>query len=191
MAAYAALDVETTGMNPRKDRIVSLAIALLDPQLNVTASFHHRFQPGIKIPAAATARHGITDDDVKGLPPFSDIALRVRSLILAQPIIGYNVGFDLSILHHELQRANVSGLPPGIKIIDAYRVFCNDHPRTLTAAMQTYCGKPHPGAHDAYQDVLATIEVVKAQRAARAGADVVSTWSLPAPGHAGGVALCK
>lgn len=189
--AYAALDIESTGMNPRKDRIVSLAIALLDQDLNVTASFHHRFQPGVKIPAEATARHGIKDEDVKGLGLFRDVALRVRSLALAQPIIGYNVGFDLSILHHELQRANVSGLPPGIKVIDAYRVFCKDHPRTLTAAMQVYCGKPHPGAHDAMQDVLATIEVVKAQLQDRPTTEAMGIWSLPAPGNYGGVAMCS
>lgn len=50
MAACA--DVETTGMNPCKDRIVSLAVALLDQDLDVTASFHHRFQPTVKMPPA-------------------------------------------------------------------------------------------------------------------------------------------
>lgn len=181
MATFAALDVESTGMNPRKDRIVSLAIALLDQDLNVTSSFHHRFDPGIKIPATATTRHGIRDEDVAGLGRFRDVALRVRSILLAQPIIGYNVGFDLGILHHELRRANVSGLPPQIPVIDPFRIFCQQHPRTLTAAMQVYCGKPHPGAHDALNDVLATVEVLKVQLQDRAPTDVTAKWSLTPP----------
>jgi DNA polymerase III subunit epsilon len=181
MAAYAALDVESTGMNPRKDRIVSLAIALLDKDLNVTSSFHHRFQPGVKIPPEATARHGITDDDVKGLGMFRDVALRVRSILLAQPIIGYNVAFDLAMLHHELHRAGVSGLPPNLPVVDPFKIFCSEHPRTLTAAMKVYCDKSHPGAHDAMKDVEATLEVLKAQLGRRSLADVTKTWSVPHP----------
>lgn len=179
--AYVALDIESTGMNPRKDRIVSLAVALLDDDLNVTSSFHHRFQPGVKIPAEATARHGITDEDVKGLGLFRDVAIRVRSLVLGQPIIGYNVGFDLAMLHHELHRAGVSGLPPNLPVVDPFKVFCSDHPRTLTAAMKVYCRKEHPGAHDALKDVHATLEVLKAQLTHRSLAEVTKTWSVPQP----------
>ena len=181
MAAYAALDVESTGMNPRKDRIVSLAIALLDQDLNVMSSFHHRFQPGVKIPPEATARHGITDDDVKGLGMFRDVALRVRSILLSQPIIGYNVAFDLTMLHHELHRAGVAGLPPKLPVIDPFKIFCQDHPRTLTAAMKVYCSKSHDRAHDALEDVKATLEVLKVQLATRTVVDATRVWSVPHP----------
>ncbi|MFA5943569.1 MAG: 3'-5' exonuclease [Candidatus Thermoplasmatota archaeon] len=188
MASYVAVDVESTGMNPRKDRIVAIAIALLDADLNVENTLMQRFEPGILIPAEAVARHGITNEAVKGLGMFKDVAQRVRALLLKRPVVGYNVNFDLSIIHHELQRAGLAGFPPNLPVVDPFRIFCNEHPRTLTAALQSYCGKPHPRAHDPLEDVLATVEVLKAQLATRnvkspSVPGIQGTWSLPAPGN--------
>ena len=108
----AFLDLETTGLNPRSDRIVELALIRVTPQGDVLERVR-RFHPGIPIPAEATRVHGITDDDVSGEPPFS---ARARSLLhLLEPcdLAGFNVRrFDLPMLVFEFRSISSSWRRP-------------------------------------------------------------------------------
>lgn len=159
---YLALDVETTGMDVRRDHIIAFAAIELDADLVPLRSWSQRFNPGAPIPAKATQRHGIRDADVASAPPFSQAASRLRSLVVRHTIIGYNVRFDLGILSTELRRCGLRGLP-NLPIIDPFRIFCADSPRTLAAALHYYCHLHHVRAHDAMGDVEATLRVLRAQ----------------------------
>src|SRR5688500_20273897 len=76
----AFLDLETTGLNPRVDRIVELAIVRVTPDGEVLERAR-RFNPGVPIPAEASAVHGITDADVAGEPSYSQTARSLLELL--------------------------------------------------------------------------------------------------------------
>ena len=66
-------DIESTGVVPQRDRIVEIAVIKLFPDGRRQETVR-RLNPGIPIPAGATAIHGITDADVADAPGFADIA---------------------------------------------------------------------------------------------------------------------
>lgn len=104
-------DVETTGIDPHRDRIVTAAIITRAPGHETTKTQTWLINPGIPIPPAATSVHGITDATAAtGADASTAIAEIARSLLDATarsiPIIGHNVTFDLSMLWTELVRHN-------------------------------------------------------------------------------------
>lgn len=110
------LDVETTGLEPQLDRVVSVAAIKTDfsemastGQTEVTA-FAARVNPGIPISPQASAVHGIFDVDLADEPFFSAIAQELRDFIGDLPIVGHNIQFDKKFLNAEFRRAKVKGL---------------------------------------------------------------------------------
>lgn len=163
------LDTETTGVS-RTDRIIELAICG-----DVTASW--RFNPGMPIPAEATAVHGITDADVADCATFAELAHDVMSHIRAAKVIaGYHIKFDLDMIQSELDRANLPLLDlSGVDLIDARLLWSHFEPRTLAAAHEKFCGAPIVNAHSAMADVRAT-DAVLASMVERFGLAGM-TWS--------------
>ena len=152
------LDLETTGTNPATDRIVQLAI--LDEE--GTVLFEQIVDPGIPIPAEATAVHGITDADVADEPHFIALAPDVQGLLTYDdPIVaGYNSRrFDVPLVDAELRRAGMAGLDLAtIREIDVYLAWLALEPRTLEGAVRRWL--PHAAAgfkgHVAQDDAVWT-----------------------------------
>jgi DNA polymerase-3 subunit epsilon len=156
-------DIESTGVNPLRDRIVELAVLKIFPDGH-TQNTVRRLYPEMPIPAAASAIHGITDDDVKDCPPFSCIADKLFHYLEDCDLAGYNItGFDIPILEAEFKRAGFTFKVDNRLIVDAYNIFCKLYPRTLTAAYKHFCGKDLEGAHGAMADTQATYEVLLGQ----------------------------
>lgn len=101
-------DVETTGLDSRKDRIVSIAAAMVDfsgPVTKQLRRIYYVVNPGIPIPQDASRIHGIYNRHVKRKSPFKEFAKEIVEFFGDSPIIGYNVGFDVGFLNAELMRA--------------------------------------------------------------------------------------
>ena len=105
-------DVDTTGLDPMEDRIVT--VALLKADLGDSSAeegllnaqcLHVKVDPGVPISAGASNVHGIYDDDVRGRKRFSEVAPNIRNFIGDLPLIGHNVEFDRTFLSSELRRA--------------------------------------------------------------------------------------
>jgi DNA polymerase-3 subunit epsilon len=159
----AIFDIEATGINPRGDRIVDLAIVVIAPD-GKREQFSWRFNPERPIPPEASAIHGIYDKDVKFSPKFRDKAQDVARVLNNCDLAGYNLlHFDIPMLAEEFLRAAVPFTAEGRRIIDAQRVFHKREPRDLSAALRFYCGELHMGAHGAMDDVLATVRVIEGQ----------------------------
>lgn len=157
------LDLETTGINPLNDRIVEFAGVKVHPD-GTRETLDLRVHPGRPIPAAATAIHGIHDDDVKDAPRFSEVARRIRDFLTDCDLAGYNAArFDVPLLQEELRRADLPFPLDGIRLLDAQVIFHKKEPRTLEAALRFYCGREHGKAHQALGDVEATLEILDAQ----------------------------
>jgi len=153
-------DIESTGTDPAKDRIVQIAWA------SATVQGQLLVDPMIPIPAEATAVHGISNDDVVDRPTFADEAAYLMDIFSRYDcILGFNhTNFDVPLLWEEFHRCGIEWDLSGVKLLDAGTLFKRREERTLSAAVQFYCNKSHDAAHDAMADVLATWEVWDAQQ---------------------------
>lgn len=159
----AFFDLETTGIHIAKDRIVEISIIKINPDQSQEI-LTKRVNPTIPISEESTFVHGISDDDVKDEPTFSDLANELSAFIGNSDLGGYNsIKFDLPLLVEEFLRAGISFDLKNRKMIDVQNIFHKMEPRTLKAAYKFYCQKDLIDAHSAEADTLATYEVLKAQ----------------------------
>jgi len=120
--------------------------------------------PGMPIPAEASAIHGITDEHVRNEPRFAAIARSLFAMLSGSDLAGYNSNnFDIPFLVEEFARCGIEFPEERTRLIDVCTIFKRKEERTLTAAMKFYCDKNHEDAHDAEADVRATREVFHAQ----------------------------
>lgn len=156
-------DLETTGIDIVKDRIIEISYVKVFPN-GKEESKTMRINPGMPIPPASTAIHGITDDDVRDCPLFKNVAKQLAAQIEGCDLAGYNSNrFDIPLLAEEFLRAGVDIDLTRRKFIDVQTIFYKMEQRTLAAAYKFYCQKSLENAHTAAADTMATYEVLKAQ----------------------------
>ncbi len=159
----AFFDLETTGVDPAKDRIVEIAIIKLLPG-GGRDTFVRRVNPEMPIPPSSTEIHGISDEDVKDAPTFKQLAHEVKQFIHQCDLGGYNSNkFDIPALAEEFLRAGIPVDFKERKLVDVQQVFFKKEARTLSAAYSFYCQKELVNAHSALADVEATVDVLQAQ----------------------------
>jgi DNA polymerase III epsilon subunit-like protein len=109
-----AIDCETTGLNPRRDRVVSFAAIRIEEGLKVadqpTADL--LIDPGIEIPARTIAVHGLDRHKLAGAPSFGDVLPSIVGSMADAVVIGHFVGFDLAIIGREAARAGLAWHEP-------------------------------------------------------------------------------
>jgi DNA polymerase-3 subunit epsilon len=168
----AVFDLETTGIDVETSRIVTATVAVLDAEGAVQERVDWLVNPGIEIPAPATAVHGITTDQAiqDGRAPVECVAEIVATLRghldRGIPLVAYNAPYDLTLLNRESMR---HGIPPLLspapvidpfvmdKALDRYR----KGQRTLEVTSQFY-GVILDGAHDSGADAVAAGRVAQA-----------------------------
>lgn len=156
-------DLETTGTDINKDRIVEICYLKVWPNGNQEEK-HMRINPEMHIPEEASKVHGIYDEDVKDCPKFKEEAKNIAKVFEGADIAGFNSNrFDVPLLAEEFLRADVDIDLARHRFIDVQVIFHKKEQRTLSAAYQFYCGKNLEDAHTALADTRATYEVLKAQ----------------------------
>lgn len=165
-------DLETTGVDVTSARIVSAHVGVLDRDGAVAARTDWLVDPGVEIPAAASAVHGIStqrarQEGRRADEAVAEIVAALRTLLEAgTPVVAYNAPYDLSLLWHEAKRYAVAPLeePRPIidplvidKALDKYR----RGKRTLTVTAEHY-GVALDDAHDAGADAIAAGRVAQA-----------------------------
>lgn len=157
-------DLETTGTNVTQDRIVEISMVKMLPDGKEPVKDTRRVNPGIKIPAEATAIHGISDEDVADCRTFKEMAKEIAQFFTGCDIAGFNSNkFDLPMLSEEFSRAGVYFDFTKHRFIDVQTIFHKKEQRTLVAAYRFYCDKDLENAHSAMADTMATFEVLEAQ----------------------------
>lgn len=157
-------DLETTGTNVTKDRIVQISMLKVFPGESAPKERTLLVNPGCPIPPEATAVHRITDEDVKNAPRFAEVARKIAESFESCDIAGFNsTRFDLPLLCEEMVRAGVNFDISNARLIDVQTIFHKKEQRTLVAAYRFYCDKDLEGAHSADADTRATYEVFLAQ----------------------------
>lgn len=155
-------DLETTGVQITRDRIVEISIVKVHPD-GERETKTRRINPGIPIPPEATAVHGISDEDVADCPTFAQVARSLYTWLEGCDIAGFNSNrFDVPMLIEEFLRAGVAINFDDRYFVDVQTIFHKMERRTLEAAYKFYCNKTLENAHSAEADTLATVEVLEA-----------------------------
>ncbi|PIY10780.1 MAG: DNA polymerase III subunit epsilon [Flexibacter sp. CG_4_10_14_3_um_filter_32_15] len=159
----AFFDLEATGIDTIKDRIVEISIVKLMP--NGEKEIHtHKINPTVAIPEITTKIHGISDEDVKDAPTFKQMAKTFASILKGCDLAGFNImRFDVPMLVEEFLRAGVDFDISNRKLIDLQRIYHMMEPRTLSAAYKFYCNKELEGAHSAEVDTMACVGILEEQ----------------------------
>ena len=156
-------DLETTGIDVQKDRIVQIALIRVEPGGD-RRTYSTLVNPQRPIPAEASAIHGIRDEHVRNAPSFSQIRTDVEEFLEGADLAGFNmVRFDLPLLEAEIRREGGRFDARDRRLLDAMRIFHKMEPRNLEAAVRFYCDRELEGAHSAEADASATLDVLDAQ----------------------------
>jgi DNA polymerase-3 subunit epsilon len=156
-------DLETTGIDVGKDRIVEISIFKVFPNGN-KESKTWLVNPTIPIPPQTTAVHGITNEKVANEPTFSELSSQIYAMIKDSDLAGYNSDrFDIPLLAEEMLRAGVDFDMKNRVSVDVQTIFHKKEERTLSAALKFYCGKTLENAHSAAADTMATYEILLGQ----------------------------
>ena len=157
-------DLETTGTNPGKDRIVEIAVLKLDIN-NQKKEMVWRVNPECPIPEEASSVHGITDEMVKDKPNFKFYSKEIHQFVKDCDLAWYYVDwFDFPLLVEEFIRSDIDVSSfIKVKTIDVQTIFFKKEPRDLSSALKFYCNKDHGNAHTALDDTIATYDVLLSQ----------------------------
>ena len=157
-------DLETTGLSPESDRIVEIAL-IVEKDQEIIEKWESLVNPGMSIPAEATAIHHIKNEDVTDQPTIKELGSKILSYLNDCDVYaGYNILFDVKMMMAESRRI---GLPIDFhnkKIWDMQKIFFHYEPRNLAAAFKYYCDKELDGAHRAAADIEATRDIFHAQK---------------------------
>lgn len=98
MPSFVAFDLETTGLDPKNDAIIEVAFVRVD-ETGVVERWSTLVNPGFPLPEETVNITGITDEDVKDAPFFSDLRPRILEFLADDvALLGHNVDFDVSFL---------------------------------------------------------------------------------------------
>lgn len=171
----AFFDLETTGTNVSKDRIIEIHIIKMMPNGEVEEK-NMRVHPQMPIPAESSMIHGIYDEDVKDLPPFKAVAKVLHKFLEGCDLSGFNIiRFDVPMLVEEFLRENIDFDISTRRLLDSQKIFHLMEKRTLSAAYEFYCKKTLTDAHSAEADTRASMEVLFAQVEKYKGQPVLDT----------------
>ncbi|MEU8522064.1 3'-5' exonuclease [Streptomyces sp. NBC_01216] len=173
----ASFDTETTGVDVEEDRIVSAALVVQDAAGGRPRVTRWLVNPGLPVPEAATAVHGLTDDHLQRngrwpAPVMEELARALAEQCAAgRPLVVMNAPFDLTILDRELRRHRASSLSRYLqntplcvldpRVLDKHLDRYRKGRRTLTDLCEQY-DVVLDGAHDAAADATAALDVVRA-----------------------------
>ena len=159
-------DLETTGLDLVKDRIIQISYIKVYPDGNEERG-DELINPERPIPQLITELTGISDDDVKDKPTFKELAQTIADKFTGCDFAGFNSNhFDVPLLAEEFLRAGIDFDFSKCRLIDACNIFRKMERRNLAAAYKFYCGRKMEEdfeAHRADQDTEATYRVLMGQ----------------------------
>ncbi|MBR6978677.1 MAG: 3'-5' exonuclease [Prevotella sp.] len=164
-------DLETTGLDLVKSRIIQIAYVKVQPD-GTEKTCDYLVNPEIPIPYEATAITGITNEMVADAPTFKSLASTLEKEFSGCDFAGFNSNhFDIPLLAEEFLRAGIDFDFSRCRLIDIQTIFHKMEPRNLAAAFKFYCGKEMTAEnvdcdgkpHQAKFDTVATYRVLQGQ----------------------------
>lgn len=159
MLGYAVVDVETSGLSPESDRVLSVAVLATDRDGNVQDRFatlvNADCDPG------PTWVHGLTLDRLRGAPRYADVRDRLHGLLDSRILVAHNAQFDHTFLFHESRRTGVE-LPTTHRLctVALARRLELPVPDYRLATLAAHWNLAQGRLHDAEQDALVLHQVL-------------------------------
>jgi DNA polymerase-3 subunit epsilon len=155
-------DVETTGTDVTKDEIIQFGAIVIEPKKGIN-EYEFFIKPSFLVPQSAIDIHGITNEKLENQGSFGDYAKDIVAIFRDADIGGFNVRFDLQILDRQLEDSGYFGVFDQANIYDSFSIFKDHLPRNLGAAYKHYGFGELENAHDAMQDIKASLVVFSKQ----------------------------
>lgn len=157
---FAVVDLETTGGQPKNDRIIEIGIVLIDGN-EVVQKFESLVYPGRDIPPFVQNLTGISPEMVESAPPFMDIAEKVYELLSGRIFVAHNAPFDFGFLKVELGRACCKWDPPRLCTVKLARKVFPGFPSYSLHSLILSLGIQDFKHHRALGDAIAASEILK------------------------------
>jgi len=104
-ARYVVLDTELTGLDDRKDGIVSIgAVRMQGGKIEIGGAFHELVNPTAVLDARSVVIHGIMPSQVETKPPIDEVLGIFMDYVAGTVLVGHCVGIDLAFLNREARR---------------------------------------------------------------------------------------
>ncbi|MEU6145571.1 TerD family protein [Streptomyces sp. NPDC047081] len=165
---WALVDVETSGLVARRDRVLSVAVITIGPDGEQTGEFSTLLDPGCD--PGPVEVHGLTVERLRGAPTFDQVAGRIGAMLKDRVLVAHNAQFDYDFLAHEFARARM-WLPVSRRLCTLALNRQVDPPTAdmKLGTLAAHYGIPQRRAHDALDDtrVLAGILRASLREAAR------------------------
>lgn len=156
--SYVVVDLETTGLQPAKDRILEIGAVKVENG-EVKDTFCTFINPRMAIPPFIQALTGITQDMVENAPTAEQAFYEFLDFCGDRDLMGHNLMFDYSFLKHQAANLKLSFEKRGIDTLKIARsVLPEQESRSLTSLCE-YFQINREQAHRAFHDALATHEV--------------------------------
>lgn len=162
-----SVDCETTGLNLRKDDIVSIgAVRVRGNRILTSEAFYVKVKPRAELSATSIKVHHIRNADIADVGPIRSELPAFLRFIGNRPIVGYWTSFDVRMLNKDISRMlSIRLQNPVIDVCDMYydRKYGNAPPGTRIdlrfAAILEDLGLPPLPAHDALNDAISTAQM--------------------------------
>lgn len=152
--SYAAIDLETTGLDPKRDKIIEVGICLVE-QGEVRRELSRLINPHREIAERAKLLTGITGEMVEHAPGIEEVIGEIAAFVGELPLLGHHVIFDYSFLKHAAVNAGLSFEKKGIDTLTLCRSFMPPEEKKNLAAACAWFRIPQETAHRALSDAKA------------------------------------
>ena len=165
----AVVDLETTGLDPVTDRVIEVAVLVVE-RGRIVGQFHSLLNPECRIPAESTNINGLTDEDVAVAPTFAEIAQDLLPQVVNRTLVGHNVKFDVGFLAAEYARMGSGDASQALTEQCLPQALCTAATarelipreavgRYTLANLAAHCKLPSSPAHRAQQDAATTFDL--------------------------------
>ena len=157
MNSYVSLDLETTGLSPKLDKIIEIgAVKVIDGE--IVDNFSEFLSPGRKLEEKTIELTGITEEDLKGAPEAAEVIPKLLEFCGDLPLVGHRILFDYSFVKHAAVNLKLSFEKEGV---DTLKISRACHPELESKKLSAMCEhyRIPLQAHRAYNDALATAKL--------------------------------
>ncbi|WP_320054716.1 exonuclease domain-containing protein [uncultured Acetobacteroides sp.] len=174
---FAVVDVETSGGDPRRERITDIAIYLLEGGV-IVEEFCTLLNPEKPIPGYITKLTGITNSMVKNAPKFYEVAKKIVEITRDAIFVGHNVGFDYSFVQNEFKRLGYSYRRVTFDTVRVSRKLLPGHASYSLGNLSDDLGIILQNRHRAAGDARATVDLFKILLDKAVDEDIAITISI-------------
>ena len=155
MKEYIVVDLETTGLAPKTDRILEVGAWKVENG-GFVQKFHRMVDPGMKIPERITQLTGITDSMVQGQPMIDTVIREFIEFAGELPLLGHNLMFDYAFLKHAAVNQKITFERMGMDTLKISRKVLAELPSRKLGELCSYYHIPQQRAHRADEDAYVT-----------------------------------